>query len=268
MRLYERDYIKDPPTTLEIELYESTLKMEKEAVCNRKYGKPNHRRLYPEAVRHYDSLFPNNHVEVFDFQNAGNMEMLNEEFCDLIHNPNTNERDILRFINHKPAYHIISGVFKCFPRFGHHDAYIFPEFALGEYFADYLLIGKGSGGYEFILVELEHPNGRTTLKSGHEGEAYRKGNNQIKDWKYEIEAHFSTSFASIIKYSNKIELPSEFSEYDASRFHYVVVAGLREDYNETTYRDRRNKDQYDNVMLLHYDNLYDKACELETANTF
>ena len=171
MRLYERDYIKDAPTTLEIELYESTLKMEKEAVCNRKYGKPNHRRLYPEAVRHYDSLFPNNHVEVFDFQNAGNMEMLNEEFYDLIHNPNTNERDILRFINHKPAYHIIAGVFKCFPRFGHHDAYIFPEFALGEYFADYLLIGKGSGGYEFILVELEHPNGRITLKSGHEGEA-------------------------------------------------------------------------------------------------
>lgn len=268
MKLYERDYIKDVPTPEEIERYESALMIEKEAVGNRKYGRSNLRSLYPEAVRHYDSLFPNNHVEVFDFQNAGNMEMLNEEFCGLIHDPNTNERDILRFINHKPAYHIIAGVFKCFPRFGHHDAYIFPEFALGEYFADYLLVGKGSGGYEFIFVELEHPNGRTTLKSGHEGEACRKGNNQIKDWKFEIESHFATSFASIIKYSNKLELPREFSEYDSSRFHYVVVAGLREDYNETTYRDRRNKDQYDTVMLLHYDNLYDKACELENANSF
>lgn len=268
MNLYERDYIKTPPTIQEIKLYEVALSAEREVVGNRRFGKSNHRRWYPEAVRRYNSLFPNNHVEVFDFQNAGNMEILTEEFCDLIHNPCTNERDILRFINHRPAYHIIGGIFKCYQHFGNHDAYIFPEFPLGDFVADYLLIGKGSGGYEFVFVELEHPNGRTTLKSGHEGEACRKGNNQILDWKAEIEAHFSTSFASIIKYSNKSTLPKEFSEYDSSRFHYAVVAGLREDYNETTYRDRRNKENLQNIMLLHYDNLYDKACELETAQSF
>ena len=268
MNLYERDYIKNPPTTQEIQLYEDALHAERESVGNRRYGKTNHRRLYPEAVRHYNSLFPNNHVEVFDFQNAGNMEILTEEFCDLIHNPCTNERDILRFINHKPAYHIIAGVFKCFPLFGHHNAYIFPEFASGDFIADYLLIGKGSGGYAFVFVELEHPNGRTTLKSGHEGEACRTGNNQIWDWKTEIEAHFSTSFASIIKHSNKSALPKEFSEYDSSRFHYAVVAGSRADYSETTYRDRRNKENCQNITLLHYDNLYDKACELESAQSF
>ena len=101
------------------------------------------------------------------------MEQLNEEFCALIHDANTNERNVLRFINHRPAYHIIAGVFKYY-NFGHHDAYVFPEFALGKYIADYLLIGKSSGGYEFVFVELEHPNGRTTLKSGHEGETFRK----------------------------------------------------------------------------------------------
>ena len=50
--------------------------------------------------------------------------------------------------------------------------------------------------------------------------------------------------------------------------HYAVVAGLREDYNEATYRDRRNKVTQQNILTLHYDNLYDKACELETAQSF
>lgn len=185
----------------------------------------------------------------------------------MIHDANTNERNVLRFINHRPAYHIIAGVFKYY-NFGHHDAYVFPEFALGKYIAGYLLIGKSSGGYEFVFVELEHPNGRTTLKSGHEGETFRKGTYQIYDWKAEIEAHFSASFVTITKYSNKSSLPKKFSEYDSSRFYYAVVAGLREDYNEATYRDRRNKVTQQNILTLHYDNLYDKACELETAQSF
>ena len=255
------------PTKQEMQLYEGILCTERKAVGDRGFGKINHRRLYPAAVRHYDSLFPNNHIELFDFQNEGNMEQLNEEFCALIHDANTNERNVLRFINHRPAYHIIAGVFKYY-NFGHHDAYVFPEFALGKYIADYLLIGKSSGGYEFVFVELEHPNGRTTLKSGHEGETFRKGTYQIYDWKAEIEAHFSASFVTITKYSNKSSLPKEFSEYDSSRFHYAVVAGLREDYNEATYRDRRNKVTQQNILTLHYDNLYDKACELETAQSF
>ena len=91
---------------------------------------------------------------------------------------------------------------------------------------------------------------------------------QIYDWKAEIEAHFSASFVTITKYSNKSSLPKKFSEYDSSRFYYAVVAGLREDYNEATYRDRRNKVTQQNILTLHYDNLYDKACELETAQSF
>lgn len=42
--------------------------------------------------------------------------------------------------------------------FGHHDAYIIPEFMLGNsYKVDYLLIGKSSRGYEFVFIELEKP---------------------------------------------------------------------------------------------------------------
>ena len=93
-----------------MQLYEGILCTE-EKLSETEDLEDNHRRLYPAAVRHYDSLFPNNHIELFDFQNEGNMEQLNEEFCALIHDANTNERNVLRFINHRPAYHIIAGVF-------------------------------------------------------------------------------------------------------------------------------------------------------------
>lgn len=94
MNLYKRDYIKSVPTKQEMQLYEGILCTERKAVGDRGFGKINHRRLYPAAVRHYDSLFPNNHIELFDFQNEGNMEQLNEEFCALIHDANTNERNL------------------------------------------------------------------------------------------------------------------------------------------------------------------------------
>ncbi len=47
-----------------------------------------------------------------------------------------------------------------------------------------------------------------------------------------------------------------------------MISGLREDYNEVTYHDRRNKTTQQNILTLHYENLYDKACELETAQSF
>lgn len=261
MKLYKRDYIKAPPTKEEIDLY-------KKIDVGRRGGfKRVNRKEYPEAVRHYESLFPNNHIEIIDFQASGEMIRLNEEFKCLIHDENTKERDILKFINHKPAYHIIAGIFKYYD-FGHHDAYLFPEFKLVHYRADYLLIGKSSGGFEFVIVELESPNGSIVLKSGHTGVVCRKGKIQTYDWKYEIESDFENAFAKIKKYSNKDDLPEEFKKFDSTRFHYVVVAGIRDDYNEDTYRERRGGLKDSDIRLLHYDNLYDKACELESARTF
>ena len=73
MNLYKRDYIKISPTNQEIQQYEDVLRAERDSVGNRRFGKINHRRLYPVAVRHYESLFPNNHVELFDFQKEGNI---------------------------------------------------------------------------------------------------------------------------------------------------------------------------------------------------
>lgn len=53
MNLYKRDYIKNPPTAQEMKLYEEVLRTEKEEAGNRFVGRVNHRRLYPEAVRHW-----------------------------------------------------------------------------------------------------------------------------------------------------------------------------------------------------------------------
>ena len=180
------------------------------------------------------------------------MEKINKEFYYLIHNSKTNEQDILRFINHTPAYHIPVSILRYY-NFAKHDAYLFPEYEIGAYRADYLIIGRNSGGYEFLFVEFERSNGRITLKSGHEGQALRSGTYQVYDWKTEIDSDFASIIGKIIKYSNKETLPDEFIKYDPSRVHFAVVAGLRKDYDNATYRDRRIKLQQQNILLLHYD---------------
>lgn len=195
---------------------------------------------------------------------------LTEEFAQLVHASNVNERDVLRFINHKPAHYIIGSLLS-YRNFGHHESYIFPEFSIGNgnYYADYLIVGKNSGGYEFLFVELEAPNKSTTIKSGYEGLATRSGLNQIRDWKYQIE----TDFQSITKEFEKVsitpeKLPKEFRNYDSTRFHYAVVSGLRDDYHEVTYRLRRANAKEQGIQMYHYDNLIDCSKLLEERNSF
>ena len=207
---------------------------------------------------------------MFDWKNSGKMSELTEEFAQIVHNQNSKERDILNFINNKPAQYII-GSLLTYKNFGHHETYIFPEFSIGngKYYADYLIVGKNSGGYEFVFVELEAPNKSTTLKSGYEGQATRLGLNQISDWKCQIEADFSAITMEFEKFCNKVDkLPTEFRVYDSTRMHYMVVAGQRDDYNNTTYRTRRMKAKEQGIEMYHYDNLIDLSKSLEDKNVF
>ena len=266
MKLYSRDYCVEP-TKSEISEYEEILKEEK---ANARIGRKILCYKYPEAIRHYNSLFPNNHIELFDCKSTGKMDELIEDFTKIVHNENSKERDILNFINHKQAYFIIGSVLTR-ENFGHHEAYIFPEFSIGngKYFADYLIVGKNSGGYEFIFIELEAPNKRITIKDGYEGQAMRLGLNQIFDWKCEIEANYSLIKQEFEKQSKKTSvLPIEFQKLDQTRIHYVVVAGVRDDYNDTTYRNRRLKLKEQDIKIYHYDNLIDFSTELEERATF
>lgn len=72
---------------------------------------------YPLAVRHNISLFPNNHIELFGMKAKTNFAELNAAFLSLINKPGCLERDVLYFIYHTPAYHIVAGILK--DRFDH-----------------------------------------------------------------------------------------------------------------------------------------------------
>ncbi|EGQ23769.1 hypothetical protein HMPREF9372_2653 [Sporosarcina newyorkensis 2681] len=226
-------------------------------------------REYPAAVRHYESLFPNNHLDIVDLQKIEQLTKLTEKFHQMIDNPNSNERSILNWIRENRAYFIIASIMKGPYNFGHHDAFIFPEFQLGNtYQVDYLIVGRNSGGYEFIFVELEHPNKNITLADGHLGDAIRKGERQVIDWKYWLEANYATLYETFNKYKDpKKLLPVEFMKYDSTRIHYAVIAGRRNDFNEKTYQLKRQK-LTEGILLLHYDNLYDSAMALIGESTY
>lgn len=141
MRLYSRDYRKITPE--EKAKYDKTKTTEATGLP---FGAINHYYDYTEAVKHYLSDFPNNHIFLDDVIKSCNIHLINGEFRLLVHKEIFNEQDFLRFINHNPHPNYIIGVILNAGRFCfvHHDTYIFPEFRLGDdYRADYLLIEKG-----------------------------------------------------------------------------------------------------------------------------
>lgn len=270
MNLFERNYL-DGLTEREQEEYSDIIKQENAKANNRKFGRIALLSKYPPAARHYFSLFPNNHLDIYELKTAVNVDQTNEKFIDLVSDSSSTERDILRYINHTPAFHIIGSILRgCSYRLGHHNAYLFPEFPLGtSYQADYLIVGNKSGGYEFVFVELEAPNGSITTNNGELGTTFRKGIAQVNNWNRWLQENYgslSEYFEKHIKHGDT--LPREFVKYDSSRIHFVVVAGMRKDFSDTTYRIAREHRDKQNIQLLHYDNLYDFACEAPSFPTY
>lgn len=212
----------------------------------------------PQAVMFHDSLFPNNFLPPEQFENSERFGQTIEEFKQLL-DRQCSERDVLNFLKVKEAYFLVSEIFKEF-RTGHHDAYAFREFKLStNYIADYLLVGKSSGGYEFIFVEFESPKSDITIGDGEFGTAIRKGLKQIEDWDNWIDANFSQLKAIFDKYRNpNVQLSNEFIELDKSRVHFALIAGRRNDFKQKTYRLKR-KNRRSSIAILHYDNLIDYA---------
>lgn len=235
----------------------------------RRYGRVSRYREYPKAVRHYLSLFPNNFIDVVELKKEENLLNIINDFNELIDLEDTRERDILNFINNDLNIHIIASLVSEY-NFGHHSLYVFPEFQLGlSYRADYLIVGKSSGGYEFIFVELESCNGRITLQDGKFGDSIRKGINQVQDWQVWLEENYQ-SLCEVYNKHKKVQdnLPSEFIRYDSTRIHYAVVAGRRSDFNDVTYRQKRSIRNKNNINILHYDNLIDLSKNLIGKETY
>lgn len=267
MKIYERDYCK--LSKEELQVWESL--KEREII---KYGnfkiKKSLFREYPKAVRHYLTLFPNNYLDIEDLRDEKKLNELVEKFYKLLNKEDTIERTILEFIKNNNAYFIIGSILKTNYNFGHHDAFIIPEFMLGNsYKVDYLIIGRSSGGYEFVFVELEKPYGKITLKDGSIGEVFRKGIKQIHDWDEWLESNYVSIKETFRRYKhpNK-QLSDEFLYLDKTRIHYVVIAGRRNDFNEKTYKERRRYKDKEKITLLHYDNLYDSARQIIGEPTY
>lgn len=251
--LYERDYRK--LTKEEIEIWDKV-----EAEFTRSRTTPKALTKYyedlPIAVLYYQQLFPNNCLDLQKLKQQAGLNNIFEKFKEFIDKP-CSERDILNYITDNKAYYIIASIFEGY-RFGHHDAFLFKEFAFPPNFvADFLLVGENSDGYEFIFIELESPYGQIVTKEGEFGTVIRKGIKQVNDWDDWIEKNYYSLRLVFEKYIGlfKQQLPKEFFELDKSRIHYAVVAGRRSDYTKKTYQLRRKLLKDNNILLLHYDNL-------------
>jgi len=254
MNLYERDYsisTKEEDILREEVIARNTVSLGRIKPKNSKYFFEQ-----PKVFRHKESLFPNNYLDIVELYEYEKLSKINQAFNETLENTKTTESDIQRFIKSNKAYHLIGSLLKLY-NFGHHSAYLFPEFQLGTSFkADYLLVGKSSDGFSFVFVELESPYGNIFMKNGDFGESARKGINQIEDWKSFIQRDFSTISSELKKYT-KAQLTDEFYNYDATRCNYVVVVGRRKDFNDKSYELSRKKSKESNIIVTHYDKIYD-----------
>lgn len=226
-------------------------------------------KLKPTAAYHYESLFPNNRLDLNSLDDKSKLKQIENEFADLL-KTDISERSILNFINKNKYYNLIAALFHAGFSFGHHDAYLFKEFEFPTtYKADYLLIGKNSHGYHFLFIELENPTGSITTINGAFGQTIRKGIRQVKDWDKWLEGNFHSLSLTFNKYKNpRTELPKEFRTLNKTRLNYVVLAGRRGDFTEETYDEKRGLIRTNNIHVLHYDNLIDLFRVFQTTNNY
>ena len=268
MNLYQRDYRK--LNKKEEEDWHSLKAKE----CVGKLGRiPVTKSLfreYPKAARHYISIFPNNYLDVVELKEEERLQRLIKGFEALLNSNKINERAACNFINENQAFFIVASILESYYHFGHHETYLFREFQLGiSLKVDYLIVGKGSGGWEFVFVELESPSGNITLKGGDLGSSFRKGEKQVEDWDRWLEAHFPSLKETFDKHKKDgFVLPEEFTILDKSRIHYVIVAGRRSDFQDKTYRISRKKLRDEKCLILHYDNLLDSSRRIIGAETY
>jgi hypothetical protein len=218
---------------------------------------------YSKAARHHIHIFPGHYLDPADLRNCvTEFSAVISEFETLVHDATKSEREIARFIKEKRAYFIIGSIVKKGYTFGHHALYIFPEFELSAvYKPDYVLVGLSSEGYQFVFVELENPHGRITKSNGDFGEVLAKGIRQIELWQSFLESDYA-SLAKIFQKSLKDgdpSLPNEFYRYDATRMHFTVVAGIRENFSSEESKRKRRDHEKRRIRVMHYDNLVDQA---------
>jgi len=268
MTIYARDYRK--LTDVESEEYEKCLKREKVVSIDGLDVRRNLLRKYPKAARHFQQVFPNNYLDFVDLQDKQRLSRKVDKLEEVLDNDACIERDVVRYIRESCSYFAIASVLHRYYNFGHHATHIFPEFSLGTSFrADYLLVGQNSSGWHLVFVELESVYGRITKACGNFGESIRNGVEQVEDWSNWLDRNYSILRDEFVKHLayNK-QLPDELTQYDSTRIHYLVVAGRRKDYAESTYRKGRILERGQKIGVVHYDNILDTARYIIGRDTF
>ena len=77
MELYTRNFL-DGLTADEEKEYERILNEETKGAGG--FGRKNLYHLYPEAARHFRTLFPNHHLDIVDVKANSNLETINKDF--------------------------------------------------------------------------------------------------------------------------------------------------------------------------------------------
>lgn len=162
-----------------------------------------------------------------------------DQEADLLLNELTNaekENDIQRYIKDNKKWFIPASLFEDYD-FGHHEAFIVPEQALGvDYRVDYMLLGRNSIGHHIVFVEFENVNVDYKIKSANmETESVRKGLAQIKDWKRWIDSNKDYFMKSCGLSSISANIPTW-------GIRYCLVVSRRDRMDETVNQMRRQSE--------------------------
>lgn len=164
------------------------------------------------------------------------------------------ENVIQRYIKNNEKWFIPASIFEDYD-FGHHEAYLVSEQALGtEYRVDYMLLWRNSIGYHIILVEFEDVNVDYKLKTSNiESESVRKGLAQIKDWKRWIDSNRDYFMRSCGLVDVSRNIPSW-------GIHYCLVVGRRSRMDDMANQMRRqSRYEMPGLHIVTHDRLVDNV---------
>lgn len=164
------------------------------------------------------------------------------------------ENDIQRYIKENKKWFIPASIFESYD-FGHHEAFIVPEQALGaEYRVDYMLLGRNSIGHQIVLIEFEDVNVDYKIKSANiESDSVRKGIAQIKDWKRWIDSNREY-------FMNSCGLSNISRNIPTWGINYCLVVGRRSRMDAIS-NQMRGQSQYEMpaLKIMTYDRLVDNV---------
>ena len=117
-------------------------------------------------------------------------------------------------------------------------------------------------------MECESINGSIIIKDDVFGESIRKGKTQVENWSFYLEQQWNNVYYKLLEKANDdTSLPKEFTYYDSSRIHFLVVAGRRSEYTDVAQRRIREEEKH-RVKITNYDRWYETACRKSNTITY